>query len=63
MDFQKINTVAIEMPSVLIKDQLPLLIDTGFGSDVKETERLIKNTDVSPEEADRHIRTVRAGFV
>ena len=35
---------------VLIKDQLPILIDTGFGSDVKDTERLIKEVGVSPEE-------------
>lgn len=24
---------------ILIKDQLPILIDTGFGSDVKDTEQ------------------------
>ncbi|MEH7343900.1 MBL fold metallo-hydrolase [Bacillus sp. JJ1532] len=35
---------------VLIQDQLPILIDTGFGSDVKETEQLIKDHGVSPEE-------------
>ncbi|MEX3622601.1 MBL fold metallo-hydrolase [Viridibacillus arvi] len=35
---------------ILIKDQLPILIDTGFGSDVKETEELIKQEGVSPEE-------------
>jgi hydroxyacylglutathione hydrolase len=35
---------------VLIKDQLPILIDTGFGSDTKETEQLIKEAGVSPEE-------------
>lgn len=35
---------------ILIKDQLPILIDTGFGSDVKETEKLIKEVGVSPEE-------------
>ncbi|WP_318503875.1 MBL fold metallo-hydrolase [Bacillus sp. T3] len=34
---------------VLIKDELPILIDTGFGSDVKETERLIKEAGLSPE--------------
>lgn len=35
---------------VLIKDQFPILIDTGFGSDAKETEQLIKEAGVSPEE-------------
>ncbi|WP_368297966.1 MBL fold metallo-hydrolase [Cytobacillus firmus] len=35
---------------ILIKDELPILIDTGFGSDVKETEQLIKEAGVSPEE-------------
>lgn len=35
---------------VLVKDELPILIDTGFGSDVKETERLIREAGVSPEE-------------
>jgi len=35
---------------ILIKDKFPILIDTGFGSDVKETEQLIKETGVSPEE-------------
>jgi hydroxyacylglutathione hydrolase len=35
---------------VLIKDQLPVLIDTGFGSDAKETEKLIIEAGVSPEE-------------
>lgn len=35
---------------ILIKDQLPILIDTGFGSDVNETEQLIKEAGVSPEE-------------
>ncbi|WP_408008151.1 MBL fold metallo-hydrolase [Pseudalkalibacillus sp. A8] len=34
---------------VLIKDQLPTLIDTGFGSDVKETEQLLKEAGVSPK--------------
>lgn len=34
---------------VLIKDKLPILIDTGFGSDVKDTEQLVKDVDVSPE--------------
>lgn len=31
---------------ILIKDQLPILIDTGFESDAKETERLIKEIGV-----------------
>lgn len=35
---------------VLIKDQLPILIDSGFGSDVKRTERLIREAGVSPED-------------
>jgi hydroxyacylglutathione hydrolase len=35
---------------ILIKDQLPILIDTGFGSDAKNTELLIKEAGVSPEE-------------
>jgi glyoxylase-like metal-dependent hydrolase (beta-lactamase superfamily II) len=35
---------------VLIKDQLPTLIDTGFGSDAEETEQLIIEAGVSPEE-------------
>lgn len=35
---------------ILVKDQLPVLIDTGFGSDVKDTEQLIKEAGVSPEE-------------
>ncbi|MDQ6599020.1 MBL fold metallo-hydrolase [Bacillus salipaludis] len=35
---------------ILIKDQLPILIDTGFGSDTKETERLMNEAGVSPEE-------------
>ncbi|MFE4428922.1 MBL fold metallo-hydrolase [Peribacillus butanolivorans] len=34
----------------LINDQLPILIDTGFGSDVKETEQLLIEAGVSPEE-------------
>lgn len=34
---------------ILMKDQLPILIDTGFGSDVKDTERLINDAGVSPE--------------
>lgn len=35
---------------VLIKDQLPLLIDTGFGSDAQDTEQLIRAAGVSPED-------------
>lgn len=35
---------------VLVKDQFPILIDSGFGSDVKDTEKLIKEKGVSPEE-------------
>jgi hydroxyacylglutathione hydrolase len=36
---------------ILIQDQLPILVDTGFGSDVKDTEQLIKKAGVSPEDA------------
>ena len=35
---------------ILIKDQLPILIDTGFGSETQETERLMKEVGVLPEE-------------
>ena len=35
---------------VLIKNQLPILNDTGFGSEAKDTEQLIKEAGVSPEE-------------
>ncbi|NLC77310.1 MAG: MBL fold metallo-hydrolase [Clostridia bacterium] len=35
---------------VLIKDQLPVLIDTGYGSDATETEQLIRAAGVAPEE-------------
>ena len=35
---------------ILIKDQLPILIDTGFGSGAKDTEHLIKEAGVSPED-------------
>jgi len=35
---------------ILIKDELPILIDTGFGSDAKETEQLITQAGVSPED-------------
>ena len=35
---------------ILIKDPLPILIDTGFGSDAQNTEKLIKVAGVSPEE-------------
>ena len=35
---------------ILIKDELPILIDTGFGSDAIETVRLITEAGVSPEE-------------
>ncbi|MFJ7185054.1 MBL fold metallo-hydrolase [Lysinibacillus xylanilyticus] len=35
---------------ILIKDKFPILIDTGFGSDVKATEQLINEAGVSPEE-------------
>ena len=35
---------------ILIKDRSPTLIDTGFGSDVQDTERLINDAGVSLEE-------------
>ncbi len=35
---------------ILIKDQLPILIDTGFGSDSKETVQFIKSAGIPPEE-------------
>jgi len=35
---------------ILIKDQLPILIDTGFGSEAKDTEQLIREAGVSPED-------------
>ncbi|WP_082355164.1 MBL fold metallo-hydrolase [Bacillus sp. FJAT-22090] len=35
---------------ILIKDEYAILIDTGFGSEVKDTEKLIKEAGVSPEE-------------
>lgn len=34
---------------ILIKDQLPVLIDTGFGSDAGQTEQFIREAGVSPE--------------
>ena len=42
---------------ILIKDQRPTLIDTGFGSDVKDTVRLMKEAGVSPEELQLIINT------
>ncbi|MCG7345407.1 MBL fold metallo-hydrolase [Sporosarcina sp. ACRSL] len=36
--------------TILIKDELPILIDSGFGSDAKETERIITQAGVLPEE-------------
>ena len=42
-----------EFPSanmILIKDRFPILIDTGFGSEAKKTEQLIREAGVSPEE-------------
>lgn len=35
---------------ILVKDERPILIDTGFGSDAKETEKLIIDAGVSPSE-------------
>src|SRR5690625_3826428 len=34
---------------ILIRDQLPILIDTGFGSDADETVRLIEEAGMKPE--------------
>jgi glyoxylase-like metal-dependent hydrolase (beta-lactamase superfamily II) len=42
---------------VLIKDRLPVLIDTGFGSDVAETEQLLKHAGVSPEKLNLIVNT------
>ncbi|QUG42453.1 MBL fold metallo-hydrolase [Psychrobacillus sp. INOP01] len=42
---------------ILIKDRLPVLIDTGFGSDTKETERLIREVGVSPEDLSLIVNT------
>ncbi|MGM9987619.1 MAG: MBL fold metallo-hydrolase [Bacillaceae bacterium] len=52
---QKSNIIFFErkFPSanmILIKDQLPTLIDTGFGSNVKATEQLMKESGIAPEE-------------
>ncbi|MFJ7364121.1 MBL fold metallo-hydrolase [Peribacillus frigoritolerans] len=35
---------------ILIKDKLPILIDSGFGSEAKDTDQLLKEEGVSPEE-------------
>ncbi|OCA84018.1 MBL fold metallo-hydrolase [Bacillus sp. FJAT-27225] len=35
---------------ILVKDQLPILIDSGFGSDAEVTEKLIKEAGVLPDE-------------
>lgn len=35
---------------VLIKDEKPTLFDTGFGSDIEETKKLITNAGVEPED-------------
>lgn len=35
---------------VLIRTRLPILIDTGFGSDVPETEHLLRTAGVLPEQ-------------
>lgn len=35
---------------ILINDELPILIDTGFGSDVHDTVQLIEEVGVSPKE-------------
>ncbi len=56
------NIIFLERPfpsanMVLIKDQLPVLIDTGFGSDVRETEKLIKDVGVSPEKLHLFVNT------
>lgn len=34
---------------VLIKDERPVLVDTGFGSDAEETEQLLRDNGVPPE--------------
>ncbi|MFJ7970889.1 MBL fold metallo-hydrolase [Psychrobacillus sp. NPDC096389] len=35
---------------VLIEDEFPILIDTGFGSDIQDTMHLIKEAGVSPDQ-------------
>lgn len=42
---------------VLVKHQHPILIDTGFGSDVNETENLIKDAGILPEQLHLIINT------
>lgn len=42
---------------VLINDKYPVLIDTGFGSDVKETERLIQQAGISPKDLQLIVNT------
>ncbi|MFE7062910.1 MBL fold metallo-hydrolase [Sutcliffiella sp. NPDC057660] len=42
---------------IVIKDELPTLIDTGFGSDVIETEQLVKEAGVAPEEIQLIVNT------
>ncbi|AZU60286.1 MBL fold metallo-hydrolase [Neobacillus mesonae] len=42
---------------ILIKDQLPILIDTGFGSNAHETEQLMKEAGVTPEELQLIVNT------
>ncbi|ASK64234.1 MBL fold metallo-hydrolase [Virgibacillus phasianinus] len=42
---------------ILINDQLPILIDTGFGSEAIDTEQLIKDAGVQPEELDLIVNT------
>lgn len=34
----------------LIKDKLPILIDSGFGSEAEDTLQLIREVGLSPEE-------------
>jgi hydroxyacylglutathione hydrolase len=56
------NIVFIErtFPSanmVLVKGKKPLLIDTGFGSDIKETKQLITEAGVKPEKIGQIVNT------
>lgn len=42
---------------ILVKGCQPILIDTGFGSDIKKTEQLLRQEDVSPEKLHLIINT------
>lgn len=53
MPYEKIKFIERKFPScnmVLVKDEKPIIIDTGFGSDREETKRLIENAGVKLKE-------------